>query len=472
MRPARRIAPCHLAPAFILAAALGAGGPALPEGLSEPAVAVAVIAVAMAALWVSEAIPLAATALIPLAAFPVLGIVAIEELGRAYAHPLIFLFLGGFLIARTIESWGLHRRLAYSILRLAGRSPGRILAAVMAATGFLSLWISNTASAMMMAPIAASLLGLQGRDDRFATALMLGVAFAATIGGIGSLIGTPPNALFAAYMAESHGVQIGFAAWMAVGLPIVLVMMPLTWLVLARIAFRIGSAPVEIDFAPAQRWSAAERRVALIAGLTALGWIARPALVKAVPGLALSDAGIAVAAAVALFAIPAGQGTRRRLLDWDHAKTIRWDVLILVGGGLALSRGIEETGLAAWMGAQMQGLSGVPTILLLAAIAAVIVYVGELASNTAMAAIFLPVAGAAALGIGTDALVFTLPVALAASIGFMLPVATPPNAIVFGNPAVAQADMLRAGALLDPIGIVVALAIGTTLGPLVFAMPG
>ncbi len=453
---------------FAVAAAI-AGAVLQPQaGLSAQAQAVAGIGILMAVLWVTETIPLAVTALLPIVLFPVSGVASIGDLSSSYANPVIFLFLGGFMIAKAIEKWGLHRRLAYSILARTRGEPRLVVLSVMIATAFLSLWISNTASTMVAAPIAASIAAMRSREDGFGTALMLGVAYAATIGGMGSLIGTPPNALFAAYMEDVHGIVIGFAEWMLVGLPVVIVLLPLTWLFLTRFAFVIGPDPIQVEFPASAPLSSGEKRLAIVAALTALGWIVRPLISATLPGLALSDAGIAMTGALALFAISAGGETRERLLDWETASSLRWDVLILFGGGLSLASAIERTGLAAWIGQQAQGLEGLPTLWILLSMALIIVYLGELASNTAMAAIFLPVAGAAAIGIGADPLIFALPVAMAASIGFMLPVATPPNAIVFANPLVTRPEMLRAGAPLDLLGITVALAAGMLLGPLVF----
>ncbi|WP_428675051.1 SLC13 family permease [Roseibium sp.] len=445
-------------------------GVALPPlaGLDAGAQAAGGIGLLMAVLWVTETVPLAVTALIPVVLFPLAGIASLADLSGSYANPVIFLFLGGFMIAKGIEKWGLHRRLAFAILARTHGEPRRVVLSVMAATAFLSLWISNTASTMVAAPIAASIAAMRGKDDGFGTALMLGVAYAATIGGMGSLIGTPPNALFAAYMAETHGIVIGFAEWMLVGLPVVIVLLPVTWVFLTHAAFRIGPEPITLDFSNATPLSRGEKRLAVVAGLTALGWITRPLVSEAFPGLALSDAGIAMTGALALFVIGSGVRPGERLLDWETAASLRWDVLILFGGGLSLATAIERTGLAAWIGVQAEGLEGLPTLWILLSMSLVIVYLGELASNTAMAAIFLPVAGAAAVGIGADPLTFTLPVALAASIGFMLPVATPPNAIVFANPLVTRPAMLRAGAPLDLIGIAVALLAGLVMGPMVF----
>ena len=453
-----------------------------PEGLSEPAMAAAGIGLMMAIWWLTEALPLPATALAPLALFPLLGVAPLEAVATAYADPLILLFLGGFLIARAIEAWDLHRRLAVAALARTGRRPSSVVAAIMAAAAFLSLWISNTAATMVMAPIAAAVAAArpqdadedadedEDEDEDYAAALMLGVAFAATIGGMGSLIGTPPNALFAAYMREAHGIEIGFADWMLVGLPIALILLPIAWAVLTRFAFRLKDAAALTPAAlgPIAPMSAGARRVAIVACCAAAGWIARPGIAALAPELQLSDAGIAMLAALALFALPSGAPERPRLLDWETAAGLRWDVLLLFGGGLALAQAIDRTGLALWIGDRAQALEGWPVWALIAAIALVIVYLGELASNTAMAAVFLPVAGATALGLGADPLAFALPVALAASIGFMLPVATPPNAIAFAHPAVTRARMLRAGAPLDLIGVIVALLIGGVLGPLVF----
>lgn len=437
-------------------------------GLDAPAQAAAGIGLLMAVLWVTEAIPLAAAALLPLVLFPATGISPIGDLASSYANPVIFLFLGGFMIARAIEKWGLHRRLAYALLARGHGEPRRVILSVMIATAFLSLWISNTAAAMVAAPIAASIAAMRDKKDGFGTALMLGVAYAATVGGMGSLIGTPPNALFAAYVQETHGIVIGFAEWMLIGLPVVILLLPLAWLVLTRVAFAIAPEPIHVDLPAAAPLSTGERRLAIVAALTALGWIMRPLIAETFPGLSISDAGIAMTGALALFVLPSGARPGDRLLDWESASDLRWDVLILFGGGLALASAIESTGLAAWIGLLAQGLQGLPTVWILISMSLIIVYLGELASNTAMAAVFVPVAGAAAVGVGADPVTFALPVAMAASIGFMLPVATPPNAIVFATPLVRRGDMLRAGAPLDLIGIAVALAAGITLGPLVF----
>jgi len=438
-----------------------------PDAMSRDAWIVAGLASLMVVWWLTEVVPLAVTALLPLALAPVLGVSDIGVVAASYSNPLIILFLGGFMLAKAIERWGLHQRLAHVLISVAGNAPSRILAATMVTTAFLSLWISNTAAAMVMAPIAAGIAHVNEGEKRFATALMLGVAFSATIGGMGSLIGTPPNAIFAAYASDAFGIEIGFARWAIVGLPVALVLLFFAWMVLAKLTPGVGvdNVTAELAIAPGPM-SRGQRRIAFVAGLVAFAWMVRPLIGQAFPELFISDAGIAMMGAVALFVFPSGQGGR--LLDWESAAKIRWDVLILFGGGLALAGLLLDTGLAGWIGQQSEALRNVPVLVLTLAIASMIVYLGELASNTAMAAIFLPIAGAAAIAAGLEPITLLLPVALASSVGFMLPVATPPNAIVFSHPSVTRTDMLRAGAFLDVIGIVIAVGLGSVLGGIFF----
>jgi len=453
-----------------------------PAGLSENGWWIAGIGLWMALWWMTEALPLAVTALLPLIAFPFLGLRGIEATAPAYAHPLIFLFLGGFMLARALHAWALDRRIALTVLRFVGTSPRGVIFGLMAVTAFLSMWVSNTATTMVMLPIGLSIVATYeqegGEHAPVAPALLLGIAYAATIGGMGTIIGTPPNALFAAYMAKAHGVEVSFFRWMLIGVPLVIVMLPLAWLVLTRVTFRIsGRAAAETGAVIAGKLrslppvSRAEGMLVVLMSLVAAAWIFRPLLAYLLPWLTLSDAGIAVTGAVLLFVLPVDLKRGRFLLSWKEAMGIRWDVLILFGGGLALAAAIGESDLARWIGAQLTGLKTLHIVLLLLAVGVLIVFVGELASNTAMAAVFLPVAGATAIGMGEPAFVLTLPVALFATLGFMLPVATPPNAIVFGSGAVEMRHMLRAGAILDVVGVtVVALAI-VTLGRWVMA-PG
>jgi sodium-dependent dicarboxylate transporter 2/3/5 len=449
-----------------------------PEGMPMAAKQVAAVGILMAALWISEIVPLAAAALVPLATFPLAAIATFERTAQSYADPLIFLFMGGFMLSAAIERWGLHRRVARLAVAVSGRRPDALMLAMMGATAFLSLWVSNTASAMVMVPMAGALAGTGdgGRradgNEAFRAALLLAIAYSATIGGIGSLIGTPPNAMLAAYMHKSHGLTIGFGQWMLIGVPIVLVLLPVVWLLLTRFAFRLpAELPPDAIALSRSSLSRPQRLVAGVLVATAAAWIARPFLAKATGWTGLHDAGIAIVAVLVLFGMPQRWSGAPALLEWKDVEGIRWDVLILFGGGLALADGVASTGLAAWIGGQLQHIGGMPVLLMVLVMMIVVVYLGELASNTAVAAIFLPVAGAAATGLGARPIEVVLPIALAASLGFMLPVATPPNAIAYGTGAIPAKEMLKAGAALDVVSILIVFALATVLVPLVFPAP-
>ena len=477
--PRRRLISLVAGPA---AAAIILINPA-PEGLSQQGWWTASVAVWMAIWWMTEALPLAVTALLPLVLLPLLGLRGIGATAPSYAHPLVFLFLGGFLLARAMNVWGLDQRLALSALRRAGSSPRAVIAAIMFVTAFLSMWVSNTATAMVMLPVGLSIVaafeGPGGEQaDGAAPALLLGIAYAATIGGMGTLIGTPPNALFAAFMSETYGIEIGFLRWMLIGVPLVLVLLPITWFVLTHVAFRDtgkvsfqGSGAIAGRLAALGPISGAERILTVVMLAVAAGWVFRPLFAPALPWLRVSDAGISMTGAALLFLLPVDLRKWRFLLSWKEALNIRWDVLILFGGGLALAAAMSDSDLAGWIAARLAGAGTPPVFLMLLAVGVLIVFLGELASNTAMAAVFLPVAGATALGMGEPALLLTLPVALFATLGFMLPVATPPNAVIFGSGAVEIRHMLRAGAILDLVGIVVVAVAIIFLGDLVFG-PG
>ena len=454
-----------------------------PEGVGAGAWTVAAVALLMAVWWMTEAVPLAVTALLPLVLFPVLGIADFKEAAATYAHPLIFLFLGGFMLARAMEQRNLHKRIAFTVLRLGGRSPAALVFSLMAVTAFLSMWVSNTATTMMMLPIGLSIIAalapkFAGREKGvfagFAAALMLGIGYAATIGGMGTLIGTPPNALLAGFMNETYGRQIGFAQWMIIGIPVVVVLLPVTWLVLTRVAFRRSFAgpaiesdlPEDGHLAP-EPLTRGEVLVAIVISLTALAWITRPMLAGLLPGFAITDSGIAIAAAVLLMILPESFRTGRPLLAWSEAVKLRWDVLILFGGGLALADAMGKSGLMQAIAGLLANVGHMPLFWFVLLVMIVVVYLGELASNTAMAAIFLPISGAIAAAIGADPIALALPVALAASLGFMLPVATPPNAIVYGSNAFTIGQMIRAGAILDVACILLVAILAALLGGVV-----
>jgi len=466
-----------------------------PAGLGAAAWHVAAAGVLMAIWWATEAIPIPATALLPLALFPLLGVANIRDTTAPFANPIIYLFLGGFLVARAMETTGLPRRIALSSIGLLGGRPRSIIAGVMASCAFLSMWVSNTATALMMLPIGLSLVALMpgGNDEgdpggsdpeaaaerrRFGTALMLGIAYACSIGGMGTLIGTPPNAFLAGFMLESYGVTIGFAEWMLLGVPVVVVGLPLCYLLLTRIVFPIharelpgGRELVDREAEALGPMSSAERRVAVVFVLTAVAWMTRPILVNGVAWLSgLTDAGIAMSAALVLFLIPSGEPGGRRLLDWNLAREAPWGILVLVGGGLSLAAAVDASGLSAWLGTGVGGLTGWPLPILMLAIVAVVILLTELTSNTATAATFLPVLGGVALGLGRDPLLLAAPAALAASGAFMLPVATPPNAIVYGSGAVSIDDMMRAGIWLNVLFSLLVTVAAYLLLPLVFGV--
>jgi len=443
----------------------------------------AALAALLAVWWMTEALPLGATSLLPIILLPLLGVTSVDAATAPYANPTIFLFLGGFLIALAVERSGLHRRAALTILGAAGTRPSRLVGGFMLATAVLSMWISNTAATLMMLPMATSVLTFEsgsdvpGADSNLGPAILLGVAYAASIGGLGTLIGTPPNALLAAYMTERFEVEIGFGEWMLVGVPLVILALPLCWLLITRVACRVDDAMpagsgLEAARAGLGPMSRAEWLVGTIMLATALAWMFRPLLQRAIPPL--NDATIAIAGALLLFAVPVHWKRRVFPLGAGDLERIPWSVLLLFGGGLSLAAAIESSGLADWMGHALGALGGWPLPLLLLAMIATTVYSSELASNTAAAATFLPIVGALAVGLGVAPMTLVVPTALAASCGFMLPVSTPPNAIVYGTGRISIGRMIRTGFLLNllMIGILMAAAfslipwaLGTGPGP-------
>jgi len=439
-----------------------------PAGLSADGWRTAAVGLLMAVWWVTEAVPIAATALLPLALLPLLGVAGIDAAAAPYANPIIFLFLGGFVLAAALERSGLHRRVALAVVRATGARPARAVGGVMAATALISMWVSNTATALMMLPIAVSVLrGLEAEqsDGDLGVAMMLAVAYGANIGGLGTLIGTPPNALLAGFADEAYGIRIGFVEWMLVGVPLVLVSLPLVWWLLTRVLHPLprgdaaGAAAVLDRLRPEAGMTRAEWVAGAITAATAAAWVTRPMLERWVAGL--SDAGIAIAGALLLFIVPAGpQG--RRAISWDDVERLPWDVLILFGGGLSLAAAIDRTGLAAWLGGTLEGVGAWPVVLLVLAVTTMIILLTELTSNTATAAAFLPIVAALAVGIGREPLLLAVSAALAASCAFMLPVATPPNAVVYGSGRVTVAQMARAGVWVNLLFVVlIAVAVFT-----------
>lgn len=418
----------------------------------------------MATWWSTEAIPIPATALLPILLIPALDLGSIRDATTPYANPIIFLFLGGFTLGLAMQRWNLHRRIALLTLRAVGDQPRRQIAGFMLATAFLSMWVSNTATSIMMLPIGLSVIAMREQADsdgsrRYATALLLAIAYSASIGGIATLIGTPPNALLAAYLAENQGVDVGFAQWMLLGVPVSLIMLGLTWWWLSRGDFGVsnqgdGCELVRNELEKLGSLHRAEKLVAMVFVLAAAGWICRP-LLSSGPMPWLSDTGIAIAAAVVLFLLPVDFGRRVFVLDWDTAEKLPWGILLLFGGGLALAGVISSSGLAEWIAQSLSGYGTLPTLAMIALVTTIIIFLTEVTSNTATAAAFLPLLGAMAMSQGAPVLLFTVPAAIAASCAFMMPVATPPNAIVFSSGQMAIKDMIRAGFLLNLFGIVV-----------------
>ena len=446
-----------------------------PAGLDAAAWRTAAVGSLMAVWWITEALPIAATALVPLVLFPLLGIADIDGAATPYANPLIFLFMGGFIIAQAMQTWNLHRRIALGIVQGVGVNPSSIVVGFILASAFLSMWVSNTATALMMLPIGLSIIDLthdrlaergEPMPPHFGVVLVLSIAYGCNVGGMGTLIGTPPNALLAGFFSESYGVEVGFAQWMMVGLPLVAVALPLVYTVLTRVyPIELETLPGGADIIDEEQAklgpiSTAETRVAVVFGATALLWMTRPLLSDLVPGL--SDAGIAIGAGLALFLIPAGTEDRA-LLTWPDAEALPWGVLLLFGGGLSLAAAISDTGLAEWLGRGVEGLGGWPILAVLVATVALIVALTEITSNTATTAAFLPILGAVAVGLGENPFLLTVPAALGASCAFMLPVATPPNAIVYGSDLLTIPTMSRVGVWLNLLFIVVVTALAYAL---------
>lgn len=447
-----------------------------PAGFSQLAWPTLGLLAWMALWWVTEAVPLSATALLPLLIVPLIGLPQPVQILTQYANSTIFLILGGFLIGLAMERWHLHRRIAYAIVAAVGSHPRRLVLGVMIATAFVSMWVSNTSTTLMMLPVATSIVALVVAGDHgrptanFATAMLLGVAYAATIGGLGTLIGSPTNALVQGFMAQDFGYDLSFAAWMSFGIPAVIVLLPAAWWIVTRIALPFDlpadTLPRDVMHRALQElgpMSSPERRVALIALGTAALWISRPWLMG-VPGLhGITDTVIAIGAGIVLFLAPSGTGPGIALLDGDAMRKVPWDVLILFGGGLALAAAIQASTLSDTLGLAMRGLAHWPQLAVTLAVVLVIVLWTEFNSNTATAATFMPVLATMVAGNPEAILVLLAPAAMAASAGFMLPVGTPPNAIVFATGRITMRQMLRTGFLVDVAAVVVITLVAVVL---------
>ncbi|MEM9689855.1 MAG: DASS family sodium-coupled anion symporter [Pseudomonadota bacterium] len=452
-----------------------------PEGLEPAAWRVAALGVWMAIWWATEAAPIAVTALLPVVMFPVLGIASVKQASGGYFNATVMLFLGGFILAFAIQRWGLHRRIALTVLAYAGKNGRSLIGSFMLVAALLSMWMMNTSTTMMLLPIAVSIITVihqsvkdlsdKARDD-FQCALLLGVAYGATIGGMSTLVGTAPNALFAGFMRDNFEVQVDFASWMMVGVPLSVTLLPLCWLLLTRVAFSVDFRMPQAAISELHQMreelgpmTVPEKRVAVVFSLVAVSWMTRPLLLQ-VPGLGmLEDAMIAIGGAIILFLLPSGDKSDPVLLRWRYAEQLPWGVLILFGGGLTLASAVNSSGLALWLGNNLQALTELPLPILIAATATMIIFLTELTSNLTTTTTFLPVVAAVAVSAGIDPILLTAAITMAASCAFMLPVATPPNAIVFGSGLLTIPKMAKAGFLLNLVGIVVVSTVAITLAP-------
>ena len=435
-----------------------------PEGLNRIAWLTAGVTILMTIWWVSEAIPIYATGFAPLILFPLLDLFELKIVAASYAHPLVLLFLGGFIIASAMEDSGLHKRIALKILSFSGTSPSKIIAGFMITTALLSMWVSNTASTIMMLPIATSVIAffsIQKKIDNksFAIPLLLSIAYSASIGGTATLIGTPTNIMLASILSDTYNFQISFIDWFMIGLPVVAILLPVVWFFLNKIIFNVSSKKsdaLENTLKKMKREmgiaSAKEKIVAFVFFMTAILWIFRKTLNESF-GLSLNDTSIGILGALLLFIIPVD--SNKRACSWKTANQIPWGVLFLVGGGIALSKAIKTSGLAEWIGSFSSYLYGLDIYLLILIAVALIILLTELNSNTATVATFSPILIIFAIGLEVNPLIFVIPTTIAASCAFMLPIATPPNAVVFGSGKVKINNMIRAGLMLNLISVFV-----------------
>ena len=439
-----------------------------PEGMPKSANAVLASALWIAVWWVTEAVPIAVTALLPIVLFPLTNALSLSETTASYGHKYIFLFIGGFILSIVIEKWNLHKRIALNIIKIVGTNVVQIILGFMVSTAFLSMWISNTATAVMILPVGMAIV-LQLKDNPltsedenliFGKALMLAIAFSASIGGMATLIGTPPNLVLAGVVQETYGKEITFAQWFVFGLPISIILLFISWVYLTRFAFTFkqktfpgGKSEINKQLQSLGKLSYEEKVVLIVFVLTALAWITRSFfLSKFIPNI--DDTIIAIFFAVVLFVLPSSK-KNKPLLSWKDAVKLPWGILLLFGGGMALALGFQETGLAEWIGSQLTSLQTVPLLLMLLLLIATVNFLTELTSNLATTAMLLPVLVSLAQAIGVHPYFLLVGTTVAASCAFMLPVATPPNAVVFGSGYLKIGDMVKKGIWMNLISILI-----------------
>ncbi len=456
----------------------------VPEDLSFAAWGTGALLIWMAVWWASEAIPIPATSLLPLIVLPVLGAASPRTVGAAYGHHIVFFLLGGVLVALGSERWGLHTRLALNGGGRVGTAPKALIAGFMLATALLSMWISNTATTLMMVPIALSAAAvMKDKAGRFTPALLLGICYAASIGGVGTPIGTPTNLIALDYLQQETGAHLGFVQWMAFGIPAVCLLVPAAWWAVTRELGPMGDSQKARQnvLEEKQKLGAMrppERRVALIFAIVAILWVSRLWTIGLLETLgwttlplysgAQIDMMIAMLGAVAMFVVPAGPQEDRPLLNWDEAVKLPWGVLLLFGGGIALGNAVRSTGLSTWIGDNLAVLDVLPAIVFIAVVVTLVIFLTELTSNVATMTTLTPILGGLAVALGVAPSSLLAPAAVAASCAFMLPVATAPNAVIYATGEVTIADMMRRGLRVNLIAIIVITAIGFALAPWVF----
>ncbi|WP_303967398.1 SLC13 family permease [Sporosarcina ureae] len=457
-----------------------------PEGMNPAAKSVLAVTLWVATWWITEAIPIPVTSLLPIVLLPLTGAMEADAVTSSYGNDIIFLFLGGFFIATAMEKWNLHKRLALGIIAFIGTGTQRILLGFMTATAFLSMWVSNTAAVMMMIPmglaitaqVAAALKGTPEEKElpKFEKTLIFGIGYAGTIGGLGTLIGTPPNIILAAQVKELFGVEISFAGWMLIAVPIVIILLFSTWIYLGRFAFKMnikglpgGKEVIQEERKALGKTTFEEKAVGTVFAFAAFMWITREFLwINILPSL--KDGMIAVIAAALLFTIPTSKKFGKRILGWEDSKEIPWGILLLFGGGLAIAAGFRETGLSEWIGSQLTALEGLHMIVIIAASSFLVLALTEFTSNTATATMILPILAALALTMNIHPYALMVPAAMAANCAFMLPVGTPPNAIIFATEKLRLSEMVRVGFIINVFVLILIVLAAYFLLPLLWGI--
>lgn len=460
-----------------------------PEILGTSAWKAIAVACFMVIWWVTEAVPIPVAALLPLVLLPLLGIMDIKDAAAPYAHPIVFLFMGGFMLALAMERWNLHRRIALNIVKFTGTNANGIILGFMLATALLSMWISNTATTVMMLPIAVSVINLLSKSKmdtsgkgmrNFAISMMLGIAYAANVGGTATIIGTPPNSFLAGHISETYGYEISFAKWMLMGMPFATILLALTYFFIVKFLYpnRLGEFEgaqnlIESEVEKLGKLSRGEKLVLIIFLSTALAWVTRVpinSLFKLLElPIKLSDTGIAMIATVSLFVVPLNFKFEKFVMEWKDTEKLPWGILLLFGGGLSLAGALSATGIIDLIGEQFKAVESTGFLIILG-LTTVSLFLTEVMSNIALVTIFLPVIGGIALGTGIDPLYLMIPVTLAASCAFMLPMSTPPNAIVFASGHLTVAQMVRSGVILNILAILLIALLTKWIIPLVFSV--